>query len=233
MFKKMMRKYYEEKESDGAKKYIVPLLCAVAAVVVLGGLFYLKGRQDKKKEANTEAVTETESETGSLTSQMQEALATEQETFVSIDNLNEYVSVLESEKQQQFLESLTNFVKEEGIAAESGTIFYTMVPENDQESVSYFVSLGGEPEVICQLSYHTREKIVTASKSTYTREEIENEVWQNNGPDERDVPADVDAAFEQEQVVPDSSTGEDGTAEQNIPDQTVTPEDGVQEGVTP
>ena len=209
MLKKMMRKYYEEKESDGVKKYIVPLLCAVAAVVVLGGLFYLKGRQDKKKEANTE------------------------ETFVSIDNLNEYVSVLESEKQQQFLESLTNFVKEEGIAAESGTIFYTMVPENDQESVSYFVSLGGEPEVICQLSYHTREKIVTASKSTYTREEIENEVWQNNGPDERDVPADVDAAFEQEQVVPDSGTGEDGTAEQNIPDQTVTPEDGVQEGVTP
>ena len=42
-----------------------------------------------------------------------------------------------------------------------------------------------------------------------------------------------DAAFEQEQVVPDSGTGEDGTAEQNIPDQTVTPEDGVQEGVTP
>lgn len=152
MLKKMMRKYYEEKESDGAKKYIVPLLCAVAAVVVLGGLFYLKGRQDKKKEANTEAITETESEAGSLTSQMQEALATEQETLVSIDNLNEYVSVLESEKQQQFLESLTNFVKEEGIAAESGTIFYTMVPENDQESVSYFVSLGGEPEVICQLS---------------------------------------------------------------------------------
>ena len=33
--------------------------------------------------------------------------------------------------------------------------------------------------------------------------------------------------------VPDSGTGEDGTAEQNIPDQTVTPEDGVQEGVTP
>lgn len=119
--------------------------------------------------------------------------------MVSIDNLNEYVSVLDSEKQHQLLESLTNFAKQEGITTENGTIFYTMIPESDPESISYFVSLGGEPEVICQLSYHTREKIVTASRSTYTREEIESEVWQNNGPDERDVPSDVDAAFEQEQ----------------------------------
>lgn len=229
----MMRKYYEEKEKGGAMKYIVPFLCVIVLIAVFAGIFYLRGKQDKKKAEDTKTVVETESETENLTGKLQDALTTEQEALVSIDNLNEYVSVLESEKQQQFLKSLTNFVKEEGIAAESGTIFYTMVPENDQESVSYFVSLGGEPEVICQLSYHTREKIVTASKSTYTREEIENEAWQNNGPDERDVPADVDAAFEQEQVVPDSGTGEDGTAEQNIPDQTVTPEDGVQEGVTP
>lgn len=202
----MMRKYYEEKEKSGAMKYIVPFLCVIVLIAVFAGIFYLRGKQDKKKAEDTKTVVETESETENLTGKLQDALTTEQEALVSIDNLNEYVSVLESEKQQQFLESLTNFVKEEGIAAESGTIFYTMVPENDQESVSYFVSLGGEPEVICQLSYHTREKIVTASKSTYTREEIENEVWQNNGPDERDVPADVDAAFEQEQVVPDSGT---------------------------
>ena len=175
----MMRKYYEEKEKGGAMKYIVPFLCVIVLIAVFAGIFYLRGKQDKKKAEDTKTVVETESETENLTGKLQDALTTEQEALVSIDNLNEYVSVLESEKQQQFLESLTNFVKEEGIAAESGTIFYTMVPENDQESVSYFVSLGGEPEVICQLSYHTREKIVTASKSTYTREEIENEAWQN------------------------------------------------------
>ena len=66
------------------------------------------------------------------------------------------------------------------------------------------------------------------------RKELQTGIpYRHQQPDERDVPADVDAAFEQEQVVPDSGTGEDGTAEQNIPDQTVTPEDGVQEGVTP
>jgi len=229
----MMRKYYEEKEKGGAMKYIVPFLCVIVLIAVFAGIFYLRGKQDKKKAEDTKTVVETESETENLTGKLQDALTTEQEALVSIDNLNEYVSVLDSEKQHQLLESLTNFAKQEGITTENGTIFYTMIPESDPESISYFVSLGGEPEVICQLSYHTREKIVTASRSTYTREEIESEVWQNNGPDERDVPSDVDAAFEQEQDVPESGTGEDGTAEQNIPDQTVTPEDGVQEGATP
>ena len=208
-------------------------MCVIVLIAVFAGIFYLRGKQDKKKAEDTKTVVETESETENLTGKLQDALTTEQEALVSIDNLNEYVSVLDSEKQHQLLESLTNFAKQEGITTENGTIFYTMIPESDPESISYFVSLGGEPEVICQLSYHTREKIVTASRSTYTREEIESEVWQNNGPDERDVPSDVDAAFEQEQDVPESGTGEDGTAEQNIPDQTVTPEDGVQEGVTP
>ena len=102
----MMRKYYEEKEKGGAMKYIVPFLCVIVLIAVFAGIFYLRGKQDKKKAEDTKTVVETESETENLTGKLQDALTTEQEALVSIDNLNEYVSVLESEKQQQFLESL-------------------------------------------------------------------------------------------------------------------------------
>ena len=87
----MMRKYYEEKEKGGAMKYIVPFLCVIVLIAVFAGIFYLRGKQDKKKAEDTKTVVETESETENLTGKLQDALTTEQEALVSIDNLNEYV----------------------------------------------------------------------------------------------------------------------------------------------
>ena len=48
-----MRKYYEEKEKGGAMKYIVPFLCVIVLIAVFAGIFYLRGKQDKKKAEDT------------------------------------------------------------------------------------------------------------------------------------------------------------------------------------
>lgn len=121
----------------------------------------------------------------------------EKERF-PITNLEEYASQVMGGNKHLLEESLAGWVKEKNLSGTSGTIFYTLVPETDHQSIQYYIRLDDEKASLVMLAYHPRENVVTASSCNYTQEEIFQEVWSDNGPLNRDVSPEEEALARQE-----------------------------------
>ena len=199
-------------------------------VVLLAGFMVVTqmkySKQHPKDVENTERLKDTELVNTQADMTQEDNLLSEvveQKKTIQLTNIYDYISSYAIGIEALLEEGLTNYAAQEGITVSEATVFHVAIPPTDIDSVCYFVSLGGEPEVLCVLSYHSRENVVTASNVTYSKEEIINEVWQNNEPAVRDVSPEVDAGGTQE-----TGAAEDGT----VPEGTV-PEDTTPEETAP
>lgn len=128
---------------------------------------------------------------------------------VCIVNLDEFAETLMGENKYLLTERLGEWIKENQLNTQEGTIFHVMVPESDPQSINFYLRLSDKRGSLVMLSYHPRENIVTASICNYTEEEIKNEIWEaDNGPAERDVPAEEDTGGTEIQEEMDDITGE-------------------------
>lgn len=136
----------------------------------------------------------------------------EKERF-PITNLEEYASQVMGGNKYLLEESLAGWVKEKNLKGTSGTIFYTLVPETDHQSIQYYISLDDEKTSLVMLAYHPRENVVTASSCNYSQEEIIQEVWSDNGPPNRDVSPEEEALALQEADSEEAGSEETGSEE--------------------
>lgn len=128
---------------------------------------------------------------------------------VCIVNLDEFAETVMGENTYLLTERLEGWIEENQLNAKKGTIFHVMVPESDPQSINFYLRLSDKRGSLVMLSYHPRENIVTASICNYTEEEIKDEVWEaDNGPAERDVPAEADTGSTEVQEGTDDITGE-------------------------
>lgn len=118
---------------------------------------------------------------------------------IQIENLNAYFSYA-TWYEAAFTECLTNYVKQKEMDATAGSVFYASVPEEEPDSMQYYVQLNDSMQTIVILTWHQNEKTVTASQCSFTREDVLNECWNNIQPAERDITPEEEAAFLAQQV---------------------------------
>lgn len=153
----------------------------IGSIILLGGLLLL--RQQQKEEY---VLKKNEKETaGEMETEINQETKTEK---VSICNLKEYAGEVMGDNAVLLEQRLGKWKKENKLEVTEGIIFQVLIPDSDTQSINFYLSLNDVKESIVLLSYHPRENIVTASNCQYTKEEILNEIWEDNGPMKRDVP---------------------------------------------
>lgn len=226
----MMRKKSPDKRRLGWK--IMILICGI--VLLAGLIFFQQSRRVKEKKEREGADGEEEIQmqvklpegaeikkksaeegTGILLGDVEktdeESTAAEgnKSAEVHITNLEEYAAEVMGEHMYLLEQSLADWVKEKQLCAETAAIFFVRVPESDPQSINYYIRIEDGKGSLVMLSYHPRENVVTASICNYTEEEIKAEVWEDNGPCQRDVSAEEEAEFLEGQEVTDETGGED------------------------
>lgn len=143
-----------------------------------------KGKKEEKKKEPEKQKEEQEPE---------EASTEKTKETVHIINLEKYAAELMGENTDLLEERLQEWIEENQLSAKKGTIFYVMVPQSNPQSINFYIRIQDKRRSRVLLTYHPRENVVTASICSYTEEEIKNEVWEDNGPAQRDVPAEADS----------------------------------------
>ena len=69
-----------------------------------------------------------------------------------ITNLEEYASQVMGGNKHLLEESLAGWVKEKNLSGTGGTIFYTLVPETDHQSIQYYIRLDDEKASLVMLA---------------------------------------------------------------------------------
>lgn len=153
------------------------------------------GRQENPSRVNGEANGQgTEREGVSYTDEeiQQDGMET-----ISILNLDEYAKATLGENAKLLEQALASFVKDRHLDATEAVIFHVMVPMSDPQSIHYYVRLEDSKDTLALLAYHPRENLVTASICNYTEAEVMEEIWENSGPAQRDVPPGEAEALQQ------------------------------------
>lgn len=145
-----------------------------------------KGKKEEKKKGPEKQKEREEQEPA-------EESKAETKEAVHITNLEEYAAELMGENTDLLEERLQEWIEENQLSAKKGTIFYVMVPQSNPQSINFYIRIQDKRRSRVLLTYHPRENVVTASICSYTEEEIKNEVWEDNGPAQRDVPAEADS----------------------------------------
>ena len=121
------------------------------------------------------------------------------EAAIQIENLNAYFSYAPW-YEAAFTECLTNYANQKELDAAAATVFYASVPEEEPDSMQYYVQLNDSMQTIVILTWHQNEKTVTASQCSFTKEDVLNECWNNIQPAERDITPEEEAAFLEQQT---------------------------------
>lgn len=200
-----------ESEKRSLRRKILVLACGIGLLALL--IFYQPYLRGKEKEAYKEM--KKQEEQAEPAGEQQELPDTEQdepeeETDIKteaeipekqgayITNLDEFATEVMGKNTYLLQESFSKWIEEKKINAVSGHIFHVMIPESDPQSINYYIRIEDEKGSLVMLAYHPRENVVTASICKYTEEEIKNEVWEDNGPQQRDVPAEAENLNEEE-----------------------------------
>lgn len=198
--------------TNNRKKNIMKkCLILLAAIVVLVGVIafgqWQTNREHQEYEESligTEAVTtvgDVESVPESGTTEESPAAVTEDVVYTAgISNLDYYCTPVMGEDAVLLVESLNYYLAQKGIVCDSGEIIYVQVPQEEPESVRYYVKLNDESSRIVILEYHTVENLVTCSLCNYSYEEIVGEVWNGGAPADRDVSPEEDTAYLESQT---------------------------------
>ena len=124
---------------------------------------------------------------------------------VKIANLDVYATAIMGSDAGLLEEQLSAYAASAGIRSAGGNIIHVAVPEDEPDSVAFFVRM--DDGTIATLTWHPSDRTVTAAACSYTEEEIREEVWQGGGPAERDIPEEEDAAFRQQESGGTEETG--------------------------
>lgn len=205
------------------------ILILIGAVLLLIGSIFLRQYERKKAREDYEKYVEQESGTEGQEEKPEEKADKEQEAktddleeesvgkketeeekdaVVHITNLEEYAMDLMGRNAVLLEQRLGGWAKEKHLAAASAVILNVMIPEDDPQSISFYIRVEDEEGSLVTLSYHPRENVVTASDCNYTEEEIRAEAWEGNGPGQRDVTAEADTKFLDSQEVVNDTEGE-------------------------
>ena len=207
------------------------LLLLFGAILLLIAAIFLRQREREKAKAEYEASIKQEREGKNQEEEWKGEFGEEQETedrfldteettglqdekgeetvTVHIRNLEEYAADLMGDDTGLLEESLGNWVVEKHLDAESAAILNVMIPENDPQSIHFYIRMDDGEGSLVLLSYQPGEKVVTASDCDYTEEEILAEAWEGNGPGQRDVTVEEDTEFLNNQEGMNDTEGED------------------------
>lgn len=203
------------------------LLLLFGAILLLIAAIFLRQREREKAKAEYEAFIKQESEGKNPEEEFGEGQETEkrfqdtEETIglpdkkgeetvmVHIRNLEEYAADLMGDDTRLLEKSLGEWIMEKHLDAESAVILNVMIPENNSQSIHFYIRMDDEDGSLVLLSYQSREKVVTASVCNYTEEEILAEAWEGNGPGQRDVTAEEETEFLNNQEGMNDTEGED------------------------
>lgn len=206
------------------------ILILAGAALLLTGSIFLRQYERKKAREDYEKYVEQESGTEGQEGKPEEGGTEEQEAktdypdegesggqketeegkdaVVHITNLEEYAASLMGRNAVLLEQSLGGWAKEKHLATASAVILNVMIPEDDPQSISFYIRMEDEEGSLAMLSYRPEENVVTACASNYTEEEIRAEAWEGNGPGQRDVTAEADTKFLDSQEVVNDTEGE-------------------------
>lgn len=167
------------------------LILMVLIVLLVADIIYVSCFRNR-------TVTETEDMIPDKTDQTEESRPdTENEnvpyfgTTATIRNLDEQAGIMLGTKTKLLEQALTDHCQESpfetyGETAE-GEIFYSLIRNEDEAMKLIFFCLMDDTDEIVELTYDYGTEKVSANKSSYTEEDIINEVWQGEAPAIRDI----------------------------------------------
>lgn len=206
------------------------LLLLFGAILLLIAAIFLRQREREKAKEEYEASIKQESKVKNQEEELKGEFGEGQETedrfqdaekttgfpdqkseetvMVHIRNLEEYAADLMGDDTRLLEKSLGEWIMEKHLDAESAAILNVMIPESDPQSIHFYIRMDDGDGSLVLLSYQPREKVVTASACDYTEEEILAEAWEGNGPGQRDVTAEEDTEFLNNQEEMNDTEGE-------------------------
>lgn len=202
----MSWKYYWERNKLQIKLLILFLL-AVAFIINLIIIGVQKAESKKTREAS-ETIEETsvpefgtqmsEEDVPESSTQMSEEDVPESGTQMSgedvpesgtlniISNLEEYAAPILQGKETELEKGLCQFLIDQNRELTTAEIFYLMIPEDNPDSVKFFLKLSGSGERIEMLFSRTSGTVDT-NFCEYTEEEVFAEIWEGDQPECRDI----------------------------------------------
>lgn len=105
---------------------------------------------------------------------------------INIVNFEEQVVPMLGDKANLLVDCLTEYIINEELCVTEAKIFHTTILQNEEMQLSFFCELDGMEDII-QLNYSYEKQIVDAEKSSFSKEEIINEIWNGVEPSIRDI----------------------------------------------
>ncbi|MBO5259518.1 MAG: hypothetical protein J6B26_03925 [Agathobacter sp.] len=139
--------------------------------------------EENVPESGTQVPEENVPESGT---QMSEENVPESGTVKIISNLEEYAAPILQGKETELEKGLCQFLIDQNRELTTAEIFYLMIPEENPESVKFFLKLSESGELI-EMLFDRTSGTVDTSICEYTEEEIFAEVWEGEQPECRDI----------------------------------------------
>ena len=160
-------------------------------------------QKDRKTETKTAEQTEEQKQEKEETNEEKSVQDTSQEEaqtpFADITNLSAFATPVMGMYDGLLKEALSSWITEYELEAETGEILTAVTPQDDPQTTEFYLKLDDAKGSLVKLTWHPRERVVTASQCGYTQEEIEAGIGRDNGPKSRDITPQEEEQFLREQ----------------------------------
>ena len=155
--------------------------------------------QEKKETDRAEKEKEEKEETNGEKSVQDNPEEEAQTPFADITNLSAFATPVMGMYDGLLKEALSSWITEYELEAETGEILTAVTPQDDPQTTEFYLKLDDAKGSLVKLTWHPRERVVTASRCGYTQEEIEAGIGRDNGPESRDITPQEEEQFLREQ----------------------------------
>lgn len=115
-------------------------------------------------------------------------LSPPKEMFIEIENKKEFVTPVMNAWQYLLHDSIAYFVEEEELDVTKATCLNCAVSIYAPENTDFYLELNDKDKTLIVATYSPKEKVVAVDYTEYTKQEILDEVWVNDGaPPIRDI----------------------------------------------